>query len=134
MVIAYVVGFAPNLEAAIRYWLIVSIFVAIVALLVVEWIHRPSQRSSPNVKTPVDARWPGRNKQGKIPNWVEAVLESTSAFARDFCLVVAGAIIGFALAEGVNSSTFKGDLNVAYAIAGMALVLYLTRRFTFGKH
>ena len=64
---------------------------------------------------------------------IETVVDVLSVFGRDFCLVVAGAIIGFALAEGVSSSTFKGDLNVAYTFLGMALVFYLIRRFTFGK-
>jgi len=62
---------------------------------------------------------------GKRSKWwsiTDAISQGLGQFARDFCLVVSGAIIGFVLFEGTKSPTFSGDLSIAYLFAFIALL------------
>jgi hypothetical protein len=40
MILAYVIGFAPNMELIIKEWLLVALFSSIAATLIVECLHR----------------------------------------------------------------------------------------------
>jgi len=64
-------------------------------------------------------------KQSKLWRVFVSIINALGPFGRDFCLVVSGAIFGFSLSEGISSSTFKGDLTVAYVFAIIAFGFYV---------
>ena len=54
-------------------------------------------------------------------------LYELSTLLRDICLVIAGAIIGFAIAEGPKSPTFKGDFYSVWPFLIFAFVFGVIR-------
>ena len=61
-----------------------------------------------------------------------SAIQAIGSLGRDLCLVAGGAVMGFALTEGVRSNTFRNDLNLGIitvlASVGFGFFVNYTRR------
>jgi len=61
-----------------------------------------------------------------------SLIDAVCSFGRDLCLVVAGAIVGFALTEGVKSSSFTADLWLGILTVFISVLFGFARSYSLG--